>query len=231
MRERGPAVSRLEHETVRAAGAGTAPGPTPLRPLGAAVAIISALVIAVLALGLSVRQPALGKGPVCASLPVLAGAGTPVPRTVAQLLGVAPGSRGVRGGPVEVCADHPSALLRLAGVLALLPSAVLALGALLIARRWLKFAREPNRFYTKDTARRLKVLGWYLIIGSVVVGIIESAANTVVITTLARNVGWAPAELRLSAVTVTLVIGLILIGLSRVIADGVVMRREVEDTY
>jgi hypothetical protein len=230
-RKRRLIVSRLEHEVPREVRRGAASRLALLGPLGAAVAIISALVIAVLVLGLSVKQPALGKGPVCASLPVLAGPGAPVPHAVAQLLGLAPGSTGARAGPVEVCTDHPSALVRLAGVLGSLPSAVLALGALLIARRWFKFARQPGRFYTRETAYRLKVLGWYLTIGSVAVSIIESAANAVVITTLARHVGWAPAELRLSVVTLTLVIGLILIGFSHVIADGAAMRGELEDAY
>jgi hypothetical protein len=204
-------------------------GSTPLRSLGAAAAVFSGLVIVVLVLGFSVRQSTLGQGPVCASLPVDTGPGTPVSHAFAYVLGLAPGSKAVQAGPIQVCADHPSSLLRLAGVLASLPSALLALGALVIARKWFKSAREPNRFYTKQTARGLKTLGWYLAVGSVVVAVIESAAGTVVVTTLAHHVGWAPAELHFSVIT--LVIGLILIGFAHVIAHSAAMRLELETRF
>lgn len=69
----------------------------------------------------------------------------------------------------------------------------------------------------------MQVLGFYLAAGSIVAAVIESAAGTFVITSLAHHVGWAPAELHFSAIT--LPIGLILVGFAHVMADCATMRQ------
>ena len=199
-------------------------GLAPLASLGVAVTVFSGLVIVVLTLGLSAALSTVGLGAVCASLPIDSGPGIPVAHAFARVIGLAPGGSAVQVGPTQVCTNHSDTILRLADMLITLPSVVLALGALVIARRWLKAARMPDSFYTMRTARGMQFLGLYLAVGSIVAAVIESAANTFVITTLAHHVGWAPAELHFSVIT--LVVGFILIGLAHVMADCATMRQE-----
>jgi hypothetical protein len=220
-------VSSLTSDTPSEALKSVPSGSRLLASLGATIAVWSALVIVVLALGFSTQVSVLGHGSVCAYLPVDAGPGVPVSPHFAQVLGLTPGSTAAQVGPIQACASHPSSLLRLEAMLATLPSAVLAIGALVIGGRWIRSARMPNRFYTKRAARDLKLLGLYLVIGSAVVAVIESIAHMAVISTLARHVVWAPAEIRFSVITFA--IGLTIVGLSYVIIDGTAMQRNAKD--
>jgi hypothetical protein len=161
---------------------------------------------------------ALGRGNVCVSLPVDAGPPVAITKGFARTLGLVQHSHGLLVGGIEACADHPDALLRLAGVLTSLPLVILFLGAVFLAYKLVRLTRDANGLYAGQSTSAIKYFGWYMIVGSAVVAVVESAANAVIVQKLARNVGWAPAELRFPLIP--LAAGLLLIAYSRVVGEG-----------
>jgi hypothetical protein len=160
----------------------------------------------------------LGRGKMCVSLPVDAGPPAVIAKGFSRTLGLVPHSQGLLVGGIEACADHPDALLRLAGVLTSLPLIILFLGAIVLAYKLEGLTRDANGLYAGQSASAIKYFGWYMVVGSAVVAVVESAANAVIVQKLARNVGWAPAELRFPLIP--LAAGLLLIAYSRVVREG-----------
>jgi hypothetical protein len=194
-----------------------------LNPIRATATIIPTLgVIWLLAGGYTAIAATLGRGMVCASLPVDTGPPRTVAKGFAHALGLVPHTQGLLVGGIEACADHPDPLLRLAGVLSALPLIILFLGAVVLAYKLARLAGGVNGLHSNQSADTMRFLGWYLIVGSAVVAVVESAANAVIVQKLARNVGWAPSELHFPVIP--LVAGLLLIAFSR-------MTREASDSF
>lgn len=201
-----------------------APARDPLRPIRTGIYWLTRLVI--VGAGFLVHQSALGQGPVCVPVPVDLGRGSSF--RAASFLGVARGSQAMRSNAITVCADHPGAALRMAGMLMSLPTLLLFLGFLLLIRRLLTAASRPGALYSPDTARRLRFLGWYLTAGAVAAGIIETAASGVALADQTSLSWFPPGEFHLSVST--LLVGLGLITVARVMRIGVTMREDLDGT-
>jgi Protein of unknown function (DUF2975) len=207
-----------------------APARDPLGPIRTGIGWLTGLVIvgAILDL-LFAQQPALGQGPVC--VPVSADPLMTLPSgNIASSLGVARGSYVLGNSAVTVCADHPGGALRVAGMLMSLPTLVLFLGFLVLIRRLLTAASRPGALYSLDTARRLRFLGWYLTAGAAAAGIIETIAKYVAIAdqTSLYITDLIPSGFHLSVST--LLVGLGLISVARVMRIGVTMREDLDGT-
>ncbi len=202
----------------------------PLEPVSTAVATATGLVALFIGLSLFVPSQGWGHGPVCTTAPYLS-----VPLTRAQtsevaVTGLARTSQSSIQD-VSICASHPGALLRLAGVLTSLPSLALLLGALIIVRRLLRAAERPDGLYTLDTARRVRFLGWFLTVGALTAAILESVARTVVLTSQIHypGVNWLETD-QWGLPVATLLAGLVMITLARIMSVGVTMRQELDVT-
>jgi hypothetical protein len=160
---------------------------------------------------------AFGRGKVCATLPVDGGPPVAVAKNFAQGLGLIPHSQGLVVGPIEACVDRPEPALRLASVLASLPLVILILGALVLAAKLVWLANGNTGLYVSWSESAVRYFGWYMIVGSVAVAIVESVANAFMVQSLAGKVGWAPEELRVPLIP--LAAGLIIIAFSRAIRE------------
>jgi hypothetical protein len=133
---------------------------------------------------------------------------------------------------VAICADHPTAALRAAGQLAVWPYFVLWLNFLWRLRGLLKAAALPGGLYSPATASRLRMLGWLLTLGGLAASIIESAAKIMIFTRVVDYppgpTWFEPSQINFSFTT--LITGLTLITVARVMILGVRMREELDVT-
>ncbi len=96
----------------------------------------------------------------------------------------------------------------------------------------LKAASLPGGLYSPVTASRLRMLGWLLTLGGLAASIIQSSARIVIFTSL-FHYRWRGQFVlgQISFSFTTLMIGLTLITVSRVIMSlGVKMREELDVT-
>jgi hypothetical protein len=175
-----------------------------------------------------VHQAAWGNGPVCTSLGPYAPVGLASGKV--SVLGLTAGSKASLYS-ATICADHPTAALRVAGLLAAWPYMILWGAFLFRLRGLLKAASQPGGLYAATTAVRLQGLGWLMTGGAVAVGLVESAAKVFIFTRLVHypGLGWfEPGQFDFSLWT--LFIGLALITVARVMRLGVTMREELDVT-
>ena len=95
----------------------------------------------------------------------------------------------------------------------------------------LKAAALPGGLYSPATASRLRMLGWLLTLAGLAASIIESAAKIMIFIRLVDypGLGWfEPAQINFSFTT--LITGLTLITVARVMILGVKMREELDVT-
>jgi Protein of unknown function (DUF2975) len=205
------------------------PPRNPLEPIATTVGCATLLLLAVLVLSLFERQAAWGNGPVCATVApgdtsIFWGAPISLPN-------VAPAAH-ASVASVEICADHPTVALRAAGLLAVWPYFVLWLIFLWRLRGLLKAAALPGGLYSPSTASRLRMLGWLLTLGGLAASIIESAAKIMIFTKVVDyppGPAWfEPALINFSFST--LITGLTLITVARVMILGTKMQEELDVT-
>lgn len=203
------------------------PPRNPLEPIATTVGCVTALVIVLLLLSLLVHQAAWGNGPVCTTV---TGTDASIFSGPISLLGVAPAAHASLAS-AAICAAHPTAALRVAGLLAVWPYTALWLIFLWRLRGLLKAAALPGGLYAPATAARLRMLGWLLTLGGLAASIIESAAKIMVFTRLVDYPGldwYAPGQVSFSVTT--LITGLTLMTVARVMVLGVKMREELDAT-
>jgi hypothetical protein len=204
------------------------PQRNPLEPIATTAGCATLLIVAVLLLSLlDVRQASWGNGPVCTSVSAKDASIFSGPVSVP---GVVPAAHASLGS-ATICADRPTSVLRLAGLIMSWPYTILWLIFLLRLNGALKAASLPGGLYSPVTASRIRVLGWLLTLGGLAASIIESAAKIMVFTSLVDypGLGWfAPGQISFSFTT--LIIGLTLITVARVMRLGVKMREELDVT-
>jgi hypothetical protein len=204
------------------------PPRNPLEPIATTVGWVTALVVVLLLLSLLVRQAAWGNGPVCATV---SGTDASIFSKPVSLPGVAPAAHASLAS-AAICADRPTAALRVAGLLAVWPYTVLWLIFLWRLRGLLKAAALPGGLYSPATASRLRMLGWLLTLGGLAASIVESAAKIMIFTRLVDYPGlggwYQPGQVSFSFTT--LITGLTLITVARVMVLGVKMRDELDAT-
>ena len=205
----------------------TRPARNTLEPIATTVGCAIALLVALLLLSLLIPQASWGNGPVCTSV---SSNDASIFSGPASVPGVAPGSHASLGS-IDICANSPTSALRAAGLLVAWPYTVLWLVFLFRLNGLLKAASLPGGLYSPVTASRLRVLGWLLALGGLAASIIESAAKITVFTRLVRypGLGWfEPAQISFSFTT--LITGLTLITVARVMSRGAKMREELDGT-
>jgi hypothetical protein len=209
------------------------PARDPLEPIRTAVAsllilTVGGFVVAFLSGFVSVHTELFGGGPVCISGDqvglVWKSGHIPVDPAIDGL------ARGVQAtaGNVIFCANSPDLPLRLAGLLATWPTAILWLVFLLRLHSLLRAAARPGGLYSPVTAARLHALGWIMTAGAIAVAVLQSAANTIIAARLIPE----PVEYfsHLTLPYITFFLGLTLLTIARVMRLGAAMREELDVT-
>ncbi|MBA2949484.1 DUF2975 domain-containing protein [Streptomyces himalayensis] len=127
------------------------------------------------------------------------------------------------------CAESPDAHLRLLNELGELPSTLLLISGLFLLHRLLQGAARDG-VYTVQTASRLRLLGWWLLVGSLVVEIIEANARAALLAELAETADFS-AGTWLSMWTapyLAVLTGLGLLTFARITRAGTSMREDLE---
>ncbi|AZP18208.1 hypothetical protein ACIGMX_23160 [Streptomyces aquilus] len=127
------------------------------------------------------------------------------------------------------CADSPSMSLHLMDEFSTLPSAVLLIGGLFLLHQLLKGAARDG-IYTTRTASRMRVLGWWLLAGSVVAELIESNLKAAVLAELTTVETFSAASwLEMWSTPYLLILtGLGLLTFARITSAGAAMREDLE---
>lgn len=127
------------------------------------------------------------------------------------------------------CADAPSAGLRIVNELGELPSILLVISSLFLLHRLLQGAARDG-VYTVRTASRLRLLGWWLLAGSLIVETIEANAEAALLAELAKTAHFtAGAWLDMwSAPYLAALTGLGLLAFARITRAGTSMREDLE---
>ncbi|MFF3689931.1 hypothetical protein [Streptomyces sp. NPDC002187] len=143
-----------------------------------------------------------------------------------------PAREGAQVGVIpEFCAADMNGYQSVLNVLSELPSALLVVGGLLLLNRLLKAAARDG-VYTLQTAARVRLLGWWLLAGSVVAEVVQANAQAALLATLAKEAPytavswlntWTPPYL-------AVLTGLGLLTFSRIMRLGAAMREDIEGT-
>jgi len=201
-----------------------------LEPIASTVRALSVLTTGVL--GLGVLATVFGSGSlfgfgdreVCAAGQV----GVIGASTDATVRGLSTASRAF-AGQVELCAQHPSVALRLVGTLTTLPTFLLFLGFLILVHRLIR-AAQTHGIYSSETVRRVRLLGWYVLVGDLVAATVEAIMRGGVFAVQLPRFGWASGLLTWHASFAVLLAGIGVITFARVMAVGAAMREDLEGT-
>ena len=131
---------------------------------------------------------------------------------------------------VNMCANHPSTWQQTLNVLGQLPSAVVAFGAMLLLW-WLVAGARRHGPFAAVNGTRLRLIGWWLIIGGMLSANIQAEANNALLTTMVRS-DYAPWWTdNLPQIPWTLLItGLGMLTVARILTIGTAMHTELEAT-
>jgi len=214
----------------------------PLAPLEFVVTCVSALIV----LGFAIALPAaiFGSGSVL-------GIGEPDACAVVDLgtVGYGEGDVEIPGQPVRrspfidglhrdasfvpetlrVCNDDPGAGVKAASATGQGADLVLLIGFLLLARRLIRQARTSGLF-TAPVADRTRVLGWFLLAGSVLVPVLSWAADGVVVSSAVDHVSWPGTWDHIHPYWTLLVVALGIITVGRVLRQAVDLQDDVDAT-
>ncbi|KPI06672.1 hypothetical protein OK074_4111 [Actinobacteria bacterium OK074] len=143
--------------------------------------------------------------------------------------GLAPESGTQVNSIPRYCAESPGAYLRFLDELGSLPSTLLLASSLFLLHRLLRGAARDG-IHTARTASRLRLLGWWLLAGSLVVAVTEGNARAALLAELAKDADvsawtwlnmWTPPYL-------AVLTALGLLTFARITQAGAVMREDLE---
>lgn len=127
----------------------------------------------------------------------------------------------------RLCTDHPSTAQRLWYTAQELPTTVLLVGAVLLMYLFVRAAQRSG-VYTPTAARRLRVLGWFLLLGPVA----QTAIRHLASTQLAKGMligGDGPLRTTTYSVQwAALLAGIAVLSFARILRLGSGMREELE---
>lgn len=127
------------------------------------------------------------------------------------------------------CAENADTAIRLLDQLGEQPATLLLISSLFLLHRLLTGAAKDG-IYTAQTASRLRVLGWWLLAGSLLVALAETTARTTLLAELAKPVEFtADTWLNLwSFPYLAVLTSLGLLTFARITRAGVAMREDLE---
>lgn len=205
---------------------------SPLEPAATYVHVF--LWLSVTAVGLSIVGTIFGGGSVFGigsrdACVEMANGTVPVPQTENNIV---MGARdGVRSGPsvVRMCMDNPTAVQRLLHTLTMLPTFLVVIGALLLAAWSIRVASREGIF-TVHMAKRLRMLGWFVLAGELGATLLEALARGWLANTmLIEPKNWVMlSEWDLPALA--LFLGAVLISMARIMRISTEMREDLEGT-
>ncbi len=200
---------------------------SPLEPIASAVGCVTSLFVLVMLLSLLVHQASWGNGPVCSTVSPNDASLFSGPVSVS---GLATGTKASLA-TINICSNHPTAALRFAGFAAAWPYTILWAIFLFRLRRIMTFAAQPGMLYSAETAIQLRDIGWLMTGGGIAASVVASTARIFIFTRLVHypGLGWfAPWQVDFSVWT--LIIGLALISIARIMRLGATMREELDVT-
>lgn len=106
----------------------------------------------------------------------------------ARLLGLRPATYSVPR-TADLCLSRPGLLDRVESSLGDLAGLLLLAGGLLLTGRVIRAARRI-RLFTHELAARTRLLGWFLITGSLLAALLDCVSDGLVITRATTNEGW-----------------------------------------
>ncbi|MGA5294587.1 hypothetical protein ACPCKV_11845 [Streptomyces koyangensis] len=128
----------------------------------------------------------------------------------------------------RLCAESPTTWQNVLGVMRTAPVTVLLIGGLYLLDRLLRLAAREG-VHTSGTAARLRVLGWWLLLGSLVVETAASVAGGLLLGTLTddevADAAWAQLW---SAPYLAVLTGLGLLTFARIVGASARMRDELD---
>ncbi|MEU6109190.1 hypothetical protein ABZ853_12430 [Streptomyces albidoflavus] len=128
----------------------------------------------------------------------------------------------------RLCAEEPTTWQRVLSVARTAPTTVLLVGGLYLLDRLLRLAVREG-VHTRGTASRLRVLGWWLLLGSLVVETAASVAGGLLLNTLTddevADAAWAQLW---SAPYLAVLTGLGLLTFARIVGASARMRDELD---
>ncbi|MFD4943495.1 DUF2975 domain-containing protein [Streptomyces sp. NPDC058409] len=129
----------------------------------------------------------------------------------------------------QYCTAHPGTYQGLLKLLGELPAFILLLGGLLMLNSLLRAAAREG-VYTPRTAADLRLLGWWLLLGSLAVETIEAIAKAALLATLAEEAPFS-AGAWLNTWTspyLAILTALGLLTFARIMRAGVAMREDLD---
>ncbi len=204
------------------------------QPLGGAVKFISILaavllvVVLIFAVFGQIELFGLGSGPACAGVRAN---GIPLTATAGPLAYLGPGVTS-GGGQILLCTSHPTTGQRLLVSLTWVPTVAFYLAVVLLLGQLLRIIRSAGPFAV-TVASRLRFLGWFVLGGSLIVTVGQSAAQSAFVSTVIT--GTVPAvhnavNAGIGVIFVPLLIACGLLTLARVIRVGARMSDDLAGT-
>ncbi|MCX5558920.1 hypothetical protein [Streptomyces sp. NBC_00038] len=194
-----------------------------LEPMATVVSVVLRLMLALVTAGLvlSVVRGSWGDLVVCVA-------------DESTTSSVAPGAFAAEDGAQvdsipRYCAESPGAYLRIVNELGELPTTLLLISGLFLLHRLLQGAAREG-VYTARTASRLRLLGWWLLVGSLVVEIVDANARAALLAELAKSADFSAGTwLDMWAFPYLAVLtGLGLLTFARITSAGASMREDLE---
>jgi hypothetical protein len=130
---------------------------------------------------------------------------------------------------LEVCDEHPSLPVKMLSIAGSAAPLLLLIGFLALSRRLIRHARRSGMF-TTSVAARTQALGWFLLLGSLVVEVVRATANGVVASNAVRGLGWGTGFRHFDIPVVLVVVGLGIITVARVLLRAVVLQDDHDAT-
>lgn len=151
-----------------------------LEPMATVVSIVLRLLVALASAGLimSVIKGGWGSDSVCITDDASGSSTAPG--------GFRPESGAQIGSVPSYCAENPGAQLRFLDALSTVPTTLLLISGLFLLHRLLQGAARDG-VYTTVTASRFRLLGWWLLGGSLVVSIVQANAKAAVLAQLSAE--------------------------------------------
>jgi len=131
---------------------------------------------------------------------------------------------------LDLCRFRPNLRMRALHGLTFLPNLALIVGFLICMHLLLRSAREHGLF-SVEVARRVRFLGWYVVLGSLLVATVQAVARSALLGQIVTGGFRFQTALHQWSVSVgVLVAGVGVITIARVLGRAVALRRDVDAT-